>query len=185
MDGDGPGSSLSLARLFDALQRSQVWISNHAMSRLGPGVSPFDFTESLHKRLNGRVSDHSSDDEVDEVLKTQFRYLVKEQHRMELRRVKPLVSQAETSEIPDPHSLSWAEGVQRENHSRDALGLLEALPQAKLDLLREVYGFVGEEESRTELASRLGLKRNTLNKRLSRILRDLRLEASRSGYNSR
>lgn len=169
-----PGGSISLSKLFAALQRSQAWISNYAVARLGPGISPFDFTEPLQRRLQGRVSDLSSDDEVDEVLKTHVRYLVKEQHRVELKKAKPLVREQEAGEIPDPRGLSWVDEFERKHDSRVALELLQSLDEDRLNLLRQVYSCDSDEDSRAELAKRMGLTRNTLNKRLSRILKDLR-----------
>jgi hypothetical protein len=176
-------NSISLSKLFAALQRSQSWISNYATPRLGPSVSPYDFTERLHRRLRGRVSDQSPDTEVDEALKTTVRYLVKEQCRVEFERAKRFVPEEEGSEVPDPGGLSWVQEFERNNDSRVALELLRSLDPEMLDWIKKIYAFNSEEDARAELAKHLGIRRNTLNQRLSRKFRNLRSQLWRRQYN--
>jgi hypothetical protein len=173
------GQSLSFGRenrLLATMSQLQSWISLYASRHLGPGVSPFDFFESLGRRLAGRLENGCSDAELEKSVKINVRYLVKQQKRENARKANQAVPLAEAGELPDPRSGGMEQVFQR----READELLKHFDEEVAGWIAKLYGFGCEELPRVQLAKKLGIRRNTLDARLAREFRKLRAKLATS-----
>jgi hypothetical protein len=170
-----PVEDESIVLIRESIERMRSWISDYLRGQIGCHASPNDFTNRIERRLiarleSGALEAHNLDNEVKNVL----RLLIYEDRRAEFRKSLVCCSSAEIENVRDPDSLQFALRLELESQIQ---AIRQRIPDHLLPIIDTLYGFSDAEElSIEELARRLGIRRNTLNRRLSRLFQKLRLE---------
>jgi RNA polymerase sigma factor (sigma-70 family) len=120
-------------------------------------------------RLKDRVPPEASQQDLDYLVRSEVKSIYSEfrDHPSGF----PFVS-----EYADPSGDRFREDLERADEARECL---EQLPKPIRELLEDIYSLDAEEMTREELAKKLGIKRNTLDQRISRAMRAIRLRLKR------
>jgi RNA polymerase sigma factor (sigma-70 family) len=152
--------------LWQALERNAEWIKNYISIR---GSVLKDYLKWFFDRLKDRVPPEASQQDLDHLVRSEVKSIYSEFR--DLPPGFPFVG-----EYADPSSDRFREDLERADEARECL---EQLPKRIRALLEDIYSLDAEEITREELAKRLGIKRNTLDQRISRAMRAIRLRLKR------
>ena len=157
-----PRGSAQLLR--EALERNAEWIGSYIeIADAGQAVLA-EYLEWFFDRLKDRVPSDATDEALDRLIRAEVRSIYR---RLKFRRGAP----PWLAEVPDPEGERFEEDLARRSELNDFLDHLA--PEVR-GIVEAAYSMSEEEFSRDELAKRLGIKRNTLDQRISRALKALR-----------
>ena len=152
--------------LWQALERNAGWIKNYISV---PGYVLKEYLQWFFDRLKDRVPAEASGRELDHFVQAEVKSIYRD------FRDRPSGS-SYLGEYADPSSDRFPNDLERSDEARECL---EQLPKQIRALLEDLYSLDAEEISRDELAKRLGIKRNTLDQRISRARKAIRLRLKR------
>jgi hypothetical protein len=158
-----PGAAQSL---WQALERNADWIRQYISV---PASLLKEHLKWFFDRLIGRVPPDASQQELDHLIRGEIKHIYSKFRDRPTGR--PYVGDYE-----DPAGNRFREDFQLADEARECL---EQVPGHVRKFLEDVYSMDDEEFSRDELARRLGIKRNTLDQRLCRALKAIRLRIKR------
>lgn len=154
--------------LRDAIERNARWIKRQ-ICEAARGTIAEEYVQWLFERLRNRVTDTMNPAELDRLVRTEARYLYGNS-KDQLLSARRVPSDIETME--DLAALTFEHDLEESDQIR---ACLECLPKPYRELVVQVYalaeGDLDTKRRRTMLARKLGITRNTLNKRVSRALR--------------
>jgi DNA-directed RNA polymerase specialized sigma24 family protein len=156
-----------IIRLRQALERNADWIEDYISILRSHADFPDAGREAVMKgylewffeRLKDRTPEDASEQDLDQLVRTEVKSIYREFR--DRRPGFPLGDYADTS----AHKFAFGD---------QARECLEQLPKQIRNLLEDVYSTDDEEISRNELAKKLGIKRNTLDQRISRAIKRIR-----------
>jgi Sigma-70, region 4 len=152
--------------LWQALERNAEWIKSYVSI---PGSVLKEYLNWFFERLKGRVPPEASEQDLDHLVRTEVKKIYREFRDRPCG--FPIVGDyGDTSANRFGQELQLADGV------RDCL---EQLPKKTRKLLEDLYSLHEDEITREELARRLGIKRNTLDQRICRAMKAIRLRFNR------
>ena len=159
----------------ESIERLRSWINRYVQAHIGSHVSATDFTERIEIRLLKRLEPGTPKlNDIDEAVQNVLRLLVHESRRSDLRKSRRYTSNVEIETVQDPSSLHFASRVELDSQIQF---IRKRIPEHLLPIIDTLYGFADAEElSIEELTEHFGIRRNTLNKKLSRLFRKLRRE---------
>jgi DNA-directed RNA polymerase specialized sigma24 family protein len=155
----------------DEIDQQRSWINRYVQSQLGSDVSAEDLNERIEKRLRARIASNREQLPLADAVKNVTKLLVYEEQRAAYRRSQICLSDANIQSLQDPASLEFAERIDLESQIKT---VLDHIPPELLPIVESLYGFTEIEVSRGEMARKLGMPRNRLDKKLSRLFADLR-----------
>lgn len=152
--------------LWQALERNADWIRDYISV---PGSRLKEYLKWFFDRLVGRVPPNPSEQELDHLVRSEIKYIYSK------FRDRP-TGLPYLGDYEDPDGDRFREAMELTYEARECL---EQVPGHVRKFLEDVYSMDDEEFSRDELARRLGIKRNTLDQRLCRALKAIRLRIKR------
>jgi DNA-directed RNA polymerase specialized sigma24 family protein len=156
------------------------------VQKVDPTGSPSDYVDRVERRVEDRLNGSGELAAVDEEVRRGFRDFVHNDSRTRARRqVRFDTSNAASAEaVPDPNSSDFALAIEEESHLEWHMEeIRRRVDPETMAILEQLYGFHPEQWTIDNLAKKMGIKRNTLEKRLSRTFAKLRRELPYRGMN--
>ena len=155
--------------LWQALERNADWIADYISLSRSHSVLK-EYLEWFFERLKDRVPQEASEQDLDHLVRAEVKSIYGE------FRDRPSGSPC-AGEYADTAAHKFGQTLQLDDQARECL---EQLPKQIRDLLEDVYSLDKEEMTRAELAEKLGIKRNTLDQRISRAIKTIRHRLKRN-----
>ena len=152
--------------LWQALERNAEWIESYVSI---PGAMLKEYLNWFFERLNGRVPPEATEQDLDHLVRAEVKSIYRE------FRDRPCGCPI-LGDYGDTSAHRFGRELQLADEARDCL---EQLPKQTRQLLEDLYSLDEEEITRDELARRLGIKRNTLDQRICRAMKAIRLRLRR------
>jgi DNA-directed RNA polymerase specialized sigma24 family protein len=152
--------------LWRALERNADWIKTYTSIS---GSVLKEYLKWFFERLKDRLPPQPSEQDLDHLVRAEVKSIYSE-FRDRPSGFPYLGDYADTS------GDRFRQDLERSDEARECL---EQLPKQIRMLLEDVYSFDEEEITRDELARRLGIKRNTLDQRICRAIKAIRLRVKR------
>jgi hypothetical protein len=152
--------------LWQALERNAEWIRRYISV---PASVLKEYLKWSFERLIGRVPPNASEQELDHLVRSETKRIYSK------FRDRP-TGVAYFGDYEDPAGDRFREAMEVTDEARECL---EQVPGHVRKFLEDVYSMDEEEFSRDELARRLGIKRNTLDQRICRAMKAIRLRVKR------
>jgi DNA-directed RNA polymerase specialized sigma24 family protein len=145
------------------LERNADWIA--AYISVSRSVVVEDYLKWFFERLKDRVPQEASERDLDHLVRAEVKSIY--------GKFRDRPSGVPLGDYADTSAHKFALG----DEARAARECLEQLPKQIRNLLEDVYMLDESDEiTRAELAKKLGIKRNTLNQRISRAIKTVRLQ---------
>jgi DNA-directed RNA polymerase specialized sigma24 family protein len=150
--------------LWQALERNADWIADYISISRSHSVLK-EYLEWFFERLKDRVPQEATEQDLDQLVRAEVKSIYGE------FRDRP--SGFPLGDYVDTSAHKFAFGDQ-------ARECLEQLPKQIRNLLEDLYSSGAKEITRAELAKKLGIKRNTLDQRISRAMKTIRHRLKRN-----
>ncbi len=172
-----PVESNTTVLIQEAFDRMQSWIGLYVRSHIGSHTCANDFRDRIERRLLNQLGTDQPDScSLDAAVKNTTKLLVHEDRRSNFKKAQICGSSSEIENVQDPESLHFVSRLELESQIRF---IRQRIPAHLLPIIDTLYGFADAEEVTIDnLAAYLGIRRNTLDKRLSRLFKKLRTELS-------
>jgi hypothetical protein len=158
--------------LWTAVARNADWIVNYTgIANAKPAVQDA-YLKWFFELLKDQVQPNCREDELDRMIRVQVKS-IDGRFRDRPGAVSHLI------DFADPSGNRFQHEIERADEIR---ALLEGLPKQIRVLLEDVFSTNEQEFSRNAFAKRLGIKRNTLDQRISRAIKAIR--STRKGESS-
>lgn len=152
--------------LWQALERNADWIRDYISV---PGSRLKEYLKWFYERLVGRVPPNASEQQMNHLVRREITSIYSK------FRDRP-TGTPYFGDHEDPAGGQFLESLELADEARECL---EQVPDHVRKLLEDIYSMDEEEFSRDELARRLGIKRNTLDQRICRAMKVIRLRVKR------
>jgi len=158
-----------------------LWFSvqKRIQQQIDPSASPSDYAERVEKLVTARLKHDSEIEAVDEAVRDAFRDIAQNDQRSRLRqRIRFDFSRSLQLElIRDPKSDGYAATLEDNSHNEWQIEeIRRRVDPETMTILEQLYGFHSEQWTIDNLAKKMGIRKNTLEQRLSRTFAKLRGE---------
>jgi len=141
--------------------------------------SPSDYADRVVERVAGRLNRDGELPAPDEEVRSAFRDIVHNDSRTRVRQQSRFDNSNPTKVelIADPNSCDFARTIEEESNVEWQMEEIRRLVDPEMmAIIEQLYGFHSQQWTTENLAKKMGLRKNTLEKRLSRTIAKLRRE---------
>lgn len=165
-------------RIRESIYR--LWFSvQKQLQRFDPSASPSDHAERVEERVAAKLKADVETSVVDDEVRRRFRDVAHADRRAEFRhRIRFLDRHSsELESIADSNGSGFATALENEREIEWQIEeIRRRVDPETMQILERLYGFHAQQWTIDNLAKKMGIKRNTLEKRISRTFAQLRRE---------
>jgi DNA-directed RNA polymerase specialized sigma24 family protein len=165
-------------RIRESIHRLWFSIQRHIGKSDATG-SPSDYADRVEDRVAKSLNGNAGRADVDDEVRDAFRDVVHNDSRTRARQQSRFDNSnpSVVESIPDPNSCGFALTIEEDSHVEWHIEeIRRRVDPEMMTILEQLYGFHSEQWTMDNLAKKMGIKRNTLEKRLSRTFAKLRRE---------
>ena len=165
-------------RIRESIFRLWFSIQKH-VQKFDPTGSPSDYAERVEERIAGHSNGDGEISTVDSAVRRTVRDLLQNDRRKKFRQESRFRQSnwTEVESIADPTGGRFAAAMEEESHLAWQIEEIRRRVDVEtMAILEQLYGFHSEQWTLDNLAKKMGIKRNTLEKRLARTFEKLRHE---------
>jgi DNA-directed RNA polymerase specialized sigma24 family protein len=165
-------------RIWESMYR--LWFSiQKYVQRVDPGASPSDYAWRVEQRVAARNNKSGENSSIDDAVQRAFRSVIHEDRRTDLRRrVKFEDRDASKIEgVPDQNNVSCDAYLVDQSHVEWQIQQIrQSVGPEMMEILEQLYGFHSDQWTIDNLARKMGVRKDTLQRRLLRVFAKLRNE---------
>ncbi len=173
-----PNGQAAKENIRESIYRLWFSIQKH-VQKFDPSGSPSDYVERVELRVAGQLKSDGEITAVDDAVRRNFRDVAQNDRRTKSRQQIRFAysTPRQLESIPDTNGGRFAAALEEEsNFEWQIEEIRQRVDPETMTILEQLYGFHSERWTIDNLAKKMGIRKNTLEQRLSRTFAKLRSE---------